>query len=302
MAGISCIVKKEISDAVSNKAFFLSCAVLLLISTLTSITASKVYYDHGLSPGGNTTNYELVLMRELLPKIATIGALVAVAYGFNAINKERTEGSLKVLLSYPIYRDQVILGKLFASFILLTFVSFVSQLVSLSLYLFQTNIVFTIAEFSIYFTFMCLTTLLLIGYLGMSMFLSIAFRDQKKSLIFIFVIIGVFNSTIFFSYGELIIKILYGLGPGYRFTSLGATARAIYEGIYTLSIADSLRITIERLMWNRLPVSSGEETIWIDNSILNVLIYRINTVILLIIIPVLSFSASYVFFTRRDVT
>jgi ABC-2 type transport system permease protein len=301
MAGISCIVKKEISDAVSNKAFFLSCAVLLLISSLTSITASNVYYNLRLFPGGKT-NYELVIMRELFPKMVLIGALVAVAYGFNAINKERTEGSLKVLMSYPIYRDQVILGKLFASIILITFVSFVSQLVSLSLYLFQTNIVFTIEKFSIYFTFMCLTTLLLIGYLGLSMFFSIAFRDQKTSLILMFVIIGVFNSLIFYSYGELLIKVIYGPDLGYRFTPLGATARAIYEWIQTLSIADSLRITIERLMWNRFPVNLGEETIWIDNSILRVLTYRINTIILLVIIPVLSFSASYVFFTRRDIT
>ncbi|MCJ7732476.1 hypothetical protein MUP51_09190, partial [Candidatus Bathyarchaeota archaeon] len=197
--------------------------------------------------------------------------------------------------------DQVILGKFFASSILITFVSFVSQLVSLSLYLFQTNIVFTIEKFSIYFTFMCITTLLLIGYLGMSMFFSIAFQDQKTSLIFMFVIIGVFNSTIFFSYGELIIKVLYGLGSGYRFTALNANARAIYEAIQTLSISDSLRITIERLMWNQFPVNSGEETIWIDNSIYRVLINRINTIILLIIIPVLSFSASYAYFTRRDI-
>src|SRR4030042_5786037 len=225
MAGISCIVKKEISDAVGNKALFLSCAVLLLISALTSIAASNVYYDLRLLGGG--TNYELVIMRELFPKMVLIGALVAVAYGFNAINKERTEGSLKVLMSYPIYRDQVILGKLFASIILITFVSFVSQLVSLSLYLFQTNIVFTIEKFSIYLTFMCLTTLLLIGYLGMSMFLSIAFRDQKTSLILMFVIIGVFNSQIFYSYGELIIRAIYGLDPGNRVTPLGATALAI---------------------------------------------------------------------------
>lgn len=301
MAGISCIVKKEISDAVSSKAFLLSYAALLLISTLTSISASNLYYDLGLSPGGNT-NYELVLMRELLPKIVTIGALVAVAYGFNAINKERTEGSLKVLLSYPIYRDQVILGKLFASFIFITFVSFISELVSLSLYLLQTNIVFTIEKLFIYFTFMCLTTLLLVGYLGISLFLSIAFRDPKVSLILMFVIIGVFNSMIFFSFGELIIRVIYGPDLGYHYTHLGATARAFYEVIQTLSIGDSLGITIERLMWKQIPVYAGGETVWIDNSILRVLMLRIHTIILLLILPVLSFSAGYMLFTRRDVT
>jgi ABC-2 type transport system permease protein len=39
------------------------------------------------------------------------GPIIGLALGFDAINKERTSGSLSVLLSQPIYRDSVINGK-----------------------------------------------------------------------------------------------------------------------------------------------------------------------------------------------
>jgi ABC-2 type transport system permease protein len=39
------------------------------------------------------------------------GPIIGLALGFDAINKERTSGSLSMLLSQPIYRDSVINGK-----------------------------------------------------------------------------------------------------------------------------------------------------------------------------------------------
>jgi ABC-2 type transport system permease protein len=39
------------------------------------------------------------------------GPIIGLALGFDAINKERTSGSLSVLLAQPIYRDSVINGK-----------------------------------------------------------------------------------------------------------------------------------------------------------------------------------------------
>ena len=42
------------------------------------------------------------------------GPIIGLSLGFDAINKERTSGSLSVLLSQPIYRDSVINGKFLA--------------------------------------------------------------------------------------------------------------------------------------------------------------------------------------------
>ncbi|GAJ06769.1 unnamed protein product [marine sediment metagenome] len=164
MAGISVIVRKEVSDAMSNKAFLLSLAVLMLNMTLTGATSSGTYtsyFENEKARGNDTTTCCLIIIDTLIPHIKVLGALVAIAYGFNAINKERTEGNLKVLLSYPIYIKPDPLLR------------------------------FTI--------FTALSALFLSGYLGLSMLLSIASKDQKTTLLGMLLIIGVFNSYAFIS-------------------------------------------------------------------------------------------------------
>lgn len=304
-ARISCIIKKELSDAASNKIFLLSCAVLLISFVCTGISAGNSYYYYHLTLSEHTTtDIELILMRELVPPIRIVGALVAVAYGFNAINKERAEGSLKILLSYPVFRDQVILGKLLASVMLIVFTSFVSLTLTLIIYLVSTNLFFSFNQFIRYFVFMCLSSLLLSGYLGLSMFLSIAFKDPKTSLIAIFLLISVFNSWIFFSYGRLITDAVYGpeINPEWLFTSADPQRRALREFIQNLSPSYSfLRIT-NQLVSRRFAMYVGSELVLVESNTWRVLSNRLDDVVRLVIIPILSFSASYVYFTRSEIT
>jgi ABC-type transport system involved in multi-copper enzyme maturation permease subunit len=249
-----------------------------------------------------TLNPELVIIKELLPQIRLIGALVAVAYGFNAINKERTEGSLKVLLSYPIYRDQVILGKLIASFILIAFVSFVSLTVALALYLSSTNLLFSSELFARYLVFMCLSTLLLSGYLGLSMFFSITFKNPKTSLMAVFVLISVFNSMVFFSYGHLIANAIFGPDQNYLLTSPRPQVQALMDFVQNLSPAEGLHIIVDKLGSNRFLIYVGGEPVWIESDLWRVIMDRITAIVILVIIPVLSYSASYAYFTRGEIT
>jgi ABC-2 type transport system permease protein len=114
MPGLSLIIKKEMSDAVSNRTFLLSLGVLVFL-LLFSGYAAGVQFTWNVTWGtSDTSSPYLTVIAYLVPNINLLGALVAVVYGFNSINKERTEGSLKVMLSYPIFRDQVMLGKLLA--------------------------------------------------------------------------------------------------------------------------------------------------------------------------------------------
>jgi len=304
VVGLVCVIRKELSDAASNKTLLLSCAVLLLSCAFTGIASGNIYYYYHLTILPNqppVTNIELVIMRELLPQITLIGALVAVAYGFNAINKEKTEGSLKVLLSYPVYRDQVILGKLLASLILITLVTFVSLTVALALYLFSTNLIFSPDLLARYFVFICLSTLLLSGYLGLSMLLSIVFDNQKMSLIAVFMLIGVFNSWVFFPYGHLVADAVYGPDPGYLFNSPRPHVQAFIDFILNLSPAEGLHRIVDRLSTYRFFIYVGSEAVWMESELLTVLLNRMSALVVLVVIPVLSYSASYVCFTRREI-
>lgn len=53
----------------------------------------------------------------LSESISTVGALLALILGYGAISEERDKKTLRVLLSYPIYRDSVINAKFISRFI-----------------------------------------------------------------------------------------------------------------------------------------------------------------------------------------
>ena len=65
-----------------------------------------------------------------------IGMVLSVAIGFDLITKEREEGSLKSLLSHPIYRDAVINGKALGALAVLTVSIGAMMLVMIAIMLF----------------------------------------------------------------------------------------------------------------------------------------------------------------------
>jgi ABC-type transport system involved in multi-copper enzyme maturation permease subunit len=83
MPGISVIIKKEISDAVTNKSFLLSFGILVLCMVLAGFAAGNAF--NSLRYGASRDR--LLILRDIAPNITLLGALVAVALGFNSINK-----------------------------------------------------------------------------------------------------------------------------------------------------------------------------------------------------------------------
>ena len=55
----------------------------------------------------------LSIFQHLISSLMLFGGMLAIATGFDPISKEREARSLKALLAYPVYRDEVINGKAF---------------------------------------------------------------------------------------------------------------------------------------------------------------------------------------------
>ncbi len=311
--GILVIVRKEISDTVSNKAFLLTMAVLMISIALTGATAGRTYFltlpysqarawarGEAVSP-----TVGLIIINELIPQIRVLGALVAVCYGFNAINKERTEGSLKVLLSYPIYRDQIILGKLLAGFLVISLITIASMVVALALYLYATNLVFSLDLNLRFAAFTLISILFLSGYLGLSMLFSIAFKDQKITLLSMFLILGLFNSYAFHSFSRSLTHTLVGREFIYRpdtGTSLVSEALKFRFFIYTFSPTISFERLSDYLQHDFVVAYIENEAVRVPSNLWGVLWHFRYSVLLLAVIPILTFAASYALFTRRDIS
>jgi ABC-2 type transport system permease protein len=212
------VTRKEIRDAASNRVFLL-CTLILTVSMLfAGASAANSYRTMLTDPGiGGIANrmefFKRILMENITPQIETIGVLVAVVLSFNSINKEREEGSLKVLLSYPIYRNQVALGKLLGGFLTLGVVVSASMAVALAVFALNASVLLTIDFLSRFAVAVLVTLLYLSFYLGLGLASSIVFREVKMSLLVVFVIVGVVNFGALWMFLVVMLpELLFGFG------------------------------------------------------------------------------------------
>lgn len=113
MAGWVTVCKKELADHLGSKRYIVLFALIMILSTLSAYqgaefiknnpTASFIAIFSGAQAGFSFTSL-----------MVFFGPIIGLALGFDAINKERTSGSLSVLLSQPIFRDSVLNGKFLA--------------------------------------------------------------------------------------------------------------------------------------------------------------------------------------------
>jgi ABC-2 type transport system permease protein len=128
MAGISVVAKKEFLDHVMGKKFLVILAILMIISLLTMHLGVESYNKQLESYKERTAEIEehpeIMPPRGMQEKTSILdvfqpmsfffgflGAILAIAIGFNLISGEKESGSLKSLLSHPVFRDTIINGK-----------------------------------------------------------------------------------------------------------------------------------------------------------------------------------------------
>ena len=128
------IARKEISDAFRNRLFLISMIMLLGLSLIaiglgslsvrTQMTdylqSVQILTDLGRTdfPAAPSLN-PIAISKNFINYLAMVGALLAMILGFTAVNKERQAGTLRLILSRPVYRDQFLTGKVLGNAILL---------------------------------------------------------------------------------------------------------------------------------------------------------------------------------------
>lgn len=115
---MAALYRKEMADHITSKRFI----IILLLVMLTTI-ASIYGMINGISDAlESSSDYIFLKMYTTsgnsIPSyasfIALIGPFIGLMLGFDAINSERNNGTLNRLVSQPIYRDSVIIGKFLA--------------------------------------------------------------------------------------------------------------------------------------------------------------------------------------------
>lgn len=116
MTGLNALFHKEFADHLKSRRFL----ILLLLIGCTSF--ASLY--GAASALGDVTDTEYLFLSlytasgnsipSFMSFIALLGPIIGLALGFDAVNSERAGGTLNRLVSQPIYRDSIIIGKFLA--------------------------------------------------------------------------------------------------------------------------------------------------------------------------------------------
>lgn len=130
------IFRKEIADHFNSTRFLILFCLVVCVALLTTYTVSMNLRSE-ISGGAKIEYLFLMLFTtsgqffSLTQFIAFFGPLIGIIMGFDAINRERSAGTLSKLLSQPVYRDAIINAKFLAGIVTIT-IMFVSLVLLLS--------------------------------------------------------------------------------------------------------------------------------------------------------------------------
>lgn len=110
---------KELTDHFGSFRFIVFFVIICLTALFATYTASETIRDNiGQDPTESVFLRLFTTSGDTLPSflwfISFFGPLLGIIFGFDAINSERSRGTLSNLLSQPVYRDSVINGKFLA--------------------------------------------------------------------------------------------------------------------------------------------------------------------------------------------
>lgn len=193
------MARKEFSDHLRSRNFLLITAFLLLICTVGLIDGVTNYqkslnaYNEGQVEMMERLGEDSAFMQDrpsalsvftaIGTQMSILGAILGIALGFNLITKEKESKSLKLLLSHPIYRDEVINGKALGSAAALLLPLGAVLAVALALLLIV-GIVPDLREFGLILAFGLATPLMILTYFSVALLMSIIAQNSGTALVY----------------------------------------------------------------------------------------------------------------------
>jgi ABC-2 type transport system permease protein len=203
------IVRKELADYFTSMRFPILLALVILVSGL------ALYSAHQGIRGGGTPGFVFLRLFTTEPRGIPFAFLfnfvnfialffipiIGIILGFDAINRERSAGTLSRIISQPIFRDSVINGKFLAALITLALMMTAAMLLVSGYGLSMIGVPPSAEE--IIRLFLGLIFIIIYGafWIGLAMLFSILFRSLATSLL------SAIAVWIFFSFGIFIIAL-----------------------------------------------------------------------------------------------
>jgi len=180
------ILRKELAD------YFTSIRVLVMFFLILFASAAGLFAAYQGMRGGGAGEFVFLKLfttsGEMLPSliffIGLFVPIIGIALGFDAINSERTGGTLSRILSQPVFRDSVINGKFLAGMVTLSVMMFAMLLLVSGYGLRMIGVPPTAEEIIRLFIYLFLTIIYGAFWMGLAVLFSVLFRKVAVSLLF----------------------------------------------------------------------------------------------------------------------
>ena len=205
--GWTVIAGKEFADHLLSARFFVLLVVLALAAVVPLYFASGRIRDLAEEASGAqavfialfTLGSEDVPILRVDAFVGMVAPLLGIAFAFDAVNGERSEGTLPRLLSQPIHRDDVINGKFAAGLAVISLVLTAIVLVIAGFGLVRLGIVPAAAEVLRIVVWLAVTIVYVALWLAFGLLLSVVLRRAATSALIgfgVWLLVTVFGALI----------------------------------------------------------------------------------------------------------
>ena len=180
------ILRKELADYFTSIRFIILFVLILFASAAGLVAASQGIRGANL-PEGFVFLGLFTTSGNVIPSLVTLIILlvpiIGIALGFDAINSERTGGTLSRILSQPVFRDSLINGKFLAGVVTLSIMVGTMLLLVSGYGLSMIGVPPTAGEIVRLFIYLFLTIIFGAFWMGLAILFSVLLRRVAASLL-----------------------------------------------------------------------------------------------------------------------
>ena len=189
------VAAKELADHLLSVRFTILLALVGLVAIVSIYSAASSIRDAAPAASGLPGTFLLLftvspenLPLSFLRLVGIVAPVLGIAFGFDAVNGERSPGTLPRLVSQPIHRDDVINGKFAAGLTVIGLALTALTLLVAGLGMLRLGLVPTAEEIARMLIWLLVTLVYVSFWLGLSSLFSVVFKRAATSALVTFAI------------------------------------------------------------------------------------------------------------------
>jgi ABC-2 type transport system permease protein len=186
LTGAIVIFRKELADHLTSYRLYIIAILVYLIAISVSYSSVlEIWKELTRTSGANVFLRLFTTQGELVPSflgfMAFFGPLLSLLLVFDAINRERSQGTAGIILSQPIHKDSLILGKFAASSAIIMLILSTVIIIVTGFGIATLGALPTLEEVLRLIAFFIITSVYLSFWIGLGLFYSIIFVREGTS-------------------------------------------------------------------------------------------------------------------------